>query len=136
MALDHSETSYLFLADAILVVHFLFVMFIVLGLVLILAGGVFSWSWVRNPWFRLAHIAGIGLVVVQSWLGRVCPLTTWEMLLRSKAGEQAYLGSFISHWLTKLLYYQAPQWVFCLGYTLFGLLVAAGWFWVRPRFSK
>jgi hypothetical protein len=106
---------------------------VVVGLLLILAGKPLAWSWVRNPWFRLAHLLAIGVVVVQSWLGQVCPLTRWEMALRAKAGDATYAGSFIAHWVEKLLYYQAPSWVFAACYTAFGALVLASWFWVRPR---
>ena len=125
--------SYLFAADAILFAHVLFVAFVVLGLLAILAGKLLSWSWVRNPWFRLAHLVAIGVVVLQSWLGAICPLTTWEMALRERAGDAAYFGTFISHWLETLLYYRAPEWVFIVCYTVFGALVVASWFWVRPR---
>ena len=124
---------YLVAADLILFVHVLFVAFVILGLVFILVGKLCSWSWVRNPWFRAAHFAAIGVVVLQSWLGAICPLTTWEMGLREKAGEAVYSGSFVAHWLESILYYRAPEWVFILCYTLFGALVAASWFWVRPR---
>ena len=124
---------YLLAADAILLVHFVFVIFVILGLVFILTGKLRSWAWVRNPWFRYAHIAAIGVVVLQSWLGAICPLTIWEMMLREKAGEAVYAGAFIAHWLESILYYQAPQWVFVFAYTAFGIGVAATWYWVRPR---
>lgn len=128
---------YLLAADAMLIAHALFVAFVILGLLLTFAGKIIGWAWVRNPWFRLAHIFGIGVVVLQAWLGVICPLTTWEMALRTKGGDAVYVGSFISHWLGKLLYYQAPAWVFIACYTLFGLMVVASWFWVRPRrFAK
>jgi hypothetical protein len=120
-------------ADLVLVSHALFVAFVVFGLVLVIAGKFFAWSWVRNRGFRIAHLVCIGIVVVQSWLGMICPLTTWEMTLRRQAGDAAYEGSFISHWLGELLYYQAPAWVFVMAYTLFGALVLISWFWVRPR---
>lgn len=124
---------YLIAADGLLLVHALFVLFVVLGLLLILLGGLRGWRWVRNPWFRGLHLAGIAVVVLQAWLGVICPLTTWEMALREKAGGATYSGSFIAHWLEALLYYRAPQWVFILVYTLFGALVIASWWWVRPR---
>lgn len=127
---------FLLAADAILFVHVAFVVFVISGLVLILIGKLYSWSWVRNPWFRSAHVAGIGIVVLQSWLGAICPLTTWEMALREKAGDAVYSGAFIAHWLESILYYRAPEWVFVVSYTLFGLLVAACWYWVRPRRFK
>ena len=125
--------AYLLVADALLVTHVLFVAFVVGGLLLIVAGGIAGWGWVRNPWFRLAHLLGIAVVVVQSWFGVICPLTTWEMAFRARAEGVTYGGSFIAHWLGKVLYYQLPAWVFVVGYSVFGLLVLASWYWVRPR---
>jgi hypothetical protein len=129
-------TIYLLAADAILLVHVAFVIFVIFGLIFILLGKMSSWAWVRNPWFRCAHLAAIGVVVLQSWLGAICPLTIWESALREKAGEAAYAGAFIAHWLEKILYYQAPPWVFVVVYTAFGILVVASWYWVRPRRFK
>jgi hypothetical protein len=127
------QALYFLMADAILIGHLLFVVFVVLGLILIFVGKFLSWQWVRNPWFRVTHSLATGVVVLQSWLDIICPLTIWEMDLRSKAGEFVYEGSFITHWLTELLYYQAPPWVFVVCYTLFGGLVLSSWILVRPR---
>lgn len=123
-------------ADAVLMLHVSFVLFVVLGLALIFAGKWLGWPWVRNRSFRIAHLVAIGIVVLQSWFGVICPLTTLEMALRSRAGDATYSGAFIAHWLESLLYYQAPPWVFAVCYTVFGLLVIASWFWVRPRKPK
>jgi hypothetical protein len=129
----NSTLLYLLAADALLFLHAMFVVFVVAGLVLIFAGGVRGWRWVRNPWFRWAHLAAIAFVVVQAWLGRICPLTAWELALRERAGDAVYTGSFIAYWLDALLYYQAPAWVFTLVYSVFGALVLASWYVVRPR---
>jgi len=128
-----SDFFYLLAADLLLFGHVLFVAFVVFGLVLILIGKPLAWVWVRNPWYRLAHLAAIGIVALQSWFGIVCPLTTLEMALRDRADGVVYTGSFISHWLEALLYYQAPAWVFTVCYTSFAALVVISWFWVRPR---
>ena len=120
-------------ADALLLLHALFVLFVVVGLVLVVIGGLRQWAWVRNPWFRLVHLGAIAFVVLQSWAGRICPLTIWEMGLRARAGEGTYEGSFISHWMGELLYYDAPMWVFAVCYTVFAALVVGCWWWVRPR---
>ena len=128
-----AQTWYLLTADAILLLHVLFVGFVVIGLVLIFIGKWRGWDWVHRFWFRIAHLAAIGFVVLQSWLGAICPLTIWEMKLRDLASDAVYEGAFIAHWLQALLYYEAPLWVFTLVYTLFGALVVASWFWVRPR---
>ncbi|MDX1754545.1 MAG: DUF2784 domain-containing protein [Marinobacter sp.] len=124
---------YQWMADGVLTLHVAVVMFVVLGLVLILAGGVRGWRWVRNRWFRFGHLAAILVVVLQAWLGVICPLTTLEMWLRERAGAGGYSGSFIEHWLQALLYYQAPAWVFVLLYTLFTGVVGLAWWRFPPR---
>jgi hypothetical protein len=121
------------MADLVLLAHLAYVAFVLLGQVLILAGGLRRWQWVKNPWFRWAHLAAIGVVVAQAWLGIICPLTDLEMALREKAGDPTYEGTFIAHWLHQILFFDAPPWAFTLGYTLFGLAVAASWRWIRPR---
>ena len=127
---------YLLAADAVLFIHATFVAFVVFSLALIIAGGLMNWGWVKNYWFRVSHLAAIAVVVIQSWLGIICPLTTWEMALRERAGETVYAGTFVSYWLNRILFYQAPAWVFVLGYSLFGAMVIASWFWIRPRRKK
>ncbi|MAE67948.1 MAG: hypothetical protein CMJ18_27150 [Phycisphaeraceae bacterium] len=119
-------------ADLVLALHVAFVAFVILGLVLTYAGAVRGWVWVRDRWFRRVHLGAIGFVVIQAWLGAICPLTALEMTLRQRAGDAVYQGSFIAHWLHELLYFEAPFVVFTIGYTLFGLLVAASWIIVRP----
>jgi len=120
-------------ADLLLLFHTLLVAFVIFGLVATLVGYFRQWNWVRNLWFRLSHLVVIGIVVLQAWLGVLCPLTIWEMELRAKAGQGGYEGSFVQHWLETILYYNAPDWVFILVYTLFGALVVASWFLVKPR---
>lgn len=128
----NEQVLYLLAADLMLATHVLFVLFVVGGQVAVMIGWMAGWGWVRNFTLRLTHLAAIGVVVVQSWLGIVCPLTTWEMALRARAGDAVYAGAFIAHWLERMLYYQAPEWVFTTVYSVFALLVAASWIWVRP----
>lgn len=125
---------YQLLADAVLVLHVSLVLFVVGGLVLIVLGNLCGWPWVNAWWFRLAHIATIGVVVAEAWWGIVCPLTTLEMWLREQARDRTYSGSFIEHWLQAILFWQAPPWVFTATYTLFGLAVAVAWWKFPPRF--
>src|SRR6187455_1761208 len=122
---------YLLAADSILAVHFAIVVFVIGGLVLIVAGNLRRWRWVNSLRFRWAHLLAIAFVVAESWLGIVCPLTTLEMHLRAAGGEATYGGSFVGHWLRRLLYYDAPPWVFVVCYTAFGALVVASW-WLFP----
>lgn len=125
--------AYLIAADLVLSLHVALVLFVVLGLVLVLCGKMLSWSFVGNPWFRMIHLAAVGILVLQTWLGMTCPLTIWEMELRKRAGDATYGGDFLAHWLDELLYIQAPAWAFVVAYSAFGLLVLVTWFRVRPR---
>jgi hypothetical protein len=122
-----------FLADLVLLVHFGVVLFVVGGLVVVVAGNRHQWAWVNAWWFRLAHLAAIAVVVVQAWLGEYCPLTTLESWLRVEAGDTGYDKSFIAHWVHTLIYYDAPLWVFATAYTVFAVLVLLAWWRYPPR---
>ena len=124
--------AYLLLADLILVLHFLFIVFVVVGLVLIVTGLIRGWRWVRSFWFRVAHVAAIGVVVAQAWGGVICPLTVWENNLRLLGGGAGYEGSFIQHWLHRIMFFESEPWVFAVAYTLFGGLVILTWVWGPP----
>lgn len=123
-------------ADAILVAHALIVCFVVGGQAAILLGWWRGWAWVRNPWFRLAHLATIGVVVLQAWLGRLCPLTVWERELRRAAGQAFHERSFVEHWVAEFLYWDLPWWVFVATYTAFGVLVAWTWWRLPPLWAS
>lgn len=127
-----TEMPYQLLADLVLATHVGLAVFVAGGLALILIGNLRSWVWVNGLWFRLLHLAAIGVIVAETWIGLNCPLTTLEMWLRAKARATTYSGGFIEHWLQKLLYYDAPTWAFAVGYTLFGLLVVATWWYFPP----
>jgi hypothetical protein len=118
------------LADAILVVHFAFVLFVVLGFALVLAGGALGWACVRNRTFRYAHLAAIGFVAAEAVAGMACPLTVWENALRHASPEGP---SFVGRWVGRLLYYDLPEWVFTVAYVLFAIAVAVTLWLVPPR---
>jgi hypothetical protein len=105
------------MADALLVVHFTIVAFIVGGLLLVWLGAALGWRWVRNPWFRYGHLAAIAFVAGEALLGIACPLTVWEDLLRGGVRAE----SFVGRWVRSLLYYQAPEWVFTTAYVAWTL---------------
>ncbi|VWX37053.1 MULTISPECIES: DUF2784 domain-containing protein [unclassified Limnobacter] len=128
--------NYAFAADVVLLTHFAIVLFVVVGLLLIVVGNLRAWPWVNRWWFRVLHLLAISVVVLESWLGIECPLTTLENWLRLQAGQGVYQGSFIQHWVHGVMFYQAPGWVFALVYTLFGLLVAVAWWRWPPQQFK
>lgn len=116
------------LADVVLFVHFAFVLFVVGGLALVWVGAAAGWSWVRNFWFRAAHLAAIVFVAGEALAGVWCPLTTWEDALRGVHAEKG----FLARWIHRVMFYDFPAWTFTVAYVLFALLVAATWFLVRP----
>jgi len=122
-----------FVADLILLVHAAFVAFVVFGQVLIVLGVPGKWRWVRNFRFRLAHLLAIGFVVLEAWWGVDCPLTVWEHELRVRAGGDGYAGSFVEHWVQRIIFFEAPGWVFVLVYTVFAGAVVLTWFLAPPR---
>ncbi len=121
------------LADAILALHVGIVAFVVLGTLAIVAGGAAGWRWVRHRGLRIAHLVLIAFIALQAWLGRLCPLTVWEQQLRARAGGPVYGESFVEHWLSQLIFFEAPWWMFVAAYTGFALLVLACWRWVPPH---
>ena len=125
------------LADLLLLFHFAYVLFVVLGMVVIWMGFFLDWSFVRNFWFRLAHILAIGYVVAESLLSVVCPLTLWENELRLRAGSNSiYQNSFIQYWVHRVMFYDASEITFTILYLLFfGLVLLSFWF-VPPRLPK
>ncbi|HEY5781425.1 MAG TPA: DUF2784 domain-containing protein [Lysobacter sp.] len=125
---------YPLLADVVLAVHFGVVLFVIGGLVAVFVGNrLAAWPWVNALWFRMAHLVAIGVVVAQSWFGMVCPLTTLEVWLREQAGEASHDQSFVAYWLQRLMFFTAPEWVFAVAYTAFGLLVVLAWWRYPPR---
>lgn len=128
-----SPTTATLLADALLALHVGIVIFVVGLLPLVLIGGALGWRWVRHFGLRLTHLALMVFIAAQAWLGQLCPLTEWEQDLRRHAGQSGYSESFIEHWLSRLLYWEAPWWVFVAAYTGFAVGVGVAWWGVRPR---
>jgi hypothetical protein len=121
------------LADAILVLHALLILFNLGAFPVIWVGHFRHWAFVRNFSLRLVHLLLVGVVAAESLLGIWCPLTTWEEALRSKS---MYQNGFIAYWLHKLLFYDFSASVFTLAYVVFFLLVAGTFYFVRPQLPK
>ena len=116
-------------ADALLVAHFLTAAFVVGGLPLIWLGAAVGWRWVRNRWFRVVHLAAIGVIALEALLGVACPLTVWEDLLRGGLQPK----SFVGRWVQALLYYDAPEQLFTVLYVLWALATLLTLWLVPPR---
>ncbi len=126
-----SPTAAAHLADAILVLHVGIAVFVVVMSVAVLLGGVRRWRWIRRRGPRVLHAGLVAVIALQAWLGRLCPLTTWEQRLRAHAGQATYETSFVGHWLSTVLYLELPWWSFVLAYTVVAGVVVVGW-WRWP----
>jgi len=116
------------LADTVVVVHFLIVLFVVTGVPLVYLGAALRWAWVRIWRWRVVHLGAILFIAAESLLGIACPLTVWEDALRS----QRSAGGFIERWIDQLLFYNARPWVFTVAYVAFAALVLITWVAVPP----
>ena len=85
---------YRLLADAVLIVHLAFIVFVALGGLLVL-------HWPRLAWLHLPAIAWGAWIEFSGW---ICPLTPLEVGLRARSGEATYTGGFIEHYITRLIY--------------------------------
>jgi hypothetical protein len=117
------------LADALLAAHFLIAAFIVAGLILVWLGAALGWQWTRNPWFRYLHLGAIAFVAAEALAGIACPLTVWEDMLRGGVRPESFFG----RWAQRLLYYQAPEWVFTVAYVLWTAATLLTLWLVPPR---
>jgi hypothetical protein len=115
------------LADMVLVLHGAFIAWATLGALAV-------WRWPRLVW---AHLPALAWGVWIEATAGLCPLTPLEMMLRRRAGQGSYAGSFIDHHLGALIYPQgltpAAQWRLALGLAAFNLLLYGLIFWRRMR---
>jgi hypothetical protein len=105
------------LADAVVLLHLLFVAFAV-------AGGLLAFRW---RWVPLAHLPALGWAAFVEFTGRICPLTPLENTLRAAGGDAGYTGGFIEHYLLPVLYPAALtrelQWTLGAGLVAFNVVV-------------
>jgi polyferredoxin len=116
-------------ADAVLLVHFAFVSFVLGGFALIWLGALLHWQWIRNFRFRAIHLAAISFVAAEAVAGVMCPLTVWEDALRGSHTQT----SFIARWVRRMLFYELPEWVFTAAYLSFAAMVALTLWLVPPK---
>jgi hypothetical protein len=116
---------YRLLADAVLVVHLGFILFVALG-------GLIVWRWPRAAWLHVPAVAWGALI---EFTGGVCPLTPLEVWLRERGGEAGYSGGFIEHYVTSLIYPGTLTRAAQVGLGFAALLLNGALYWRRfaPR---
>jgi hypothetical protein len=88
-------------AEVTVAVHFAWIVFVVTG----------AFFLRRRRRLRLVHLAAVGYSLAIELYGWICPLTYLEQWLWQRAGQRAYEGAFITHYLESLIYLEAPQWL-------------------------
>jgi hypothetical protein len=94
--LYYLRVLYRLLANAVVIIHALFIVFIVFG-------GFLTWRW-RWRWVAVLHIPSAIWGVLIEYRGWICPLTPLENTLRAKAGQSGYSGGFIEHYVVPAIY--------------------------------
>jgi len=119
------------LANLVLTLHLMLVMFVCRRLLLVVIGNLRGWRWVNNPWFRLGHLATILVVVAEAGWVLSAPLTTLEMWLRAQAGNATYAGGFYRILVPATAVLRRPRLVVHAAYSLSRDAVLASW-WGLP----
>lgn len=85
---------WLWLSNLIVIIHGLFILFVIFGGLLVL-------RWPRLIWLHLPAVSWGVVVELKGW---ICPLTPWENYFRQQAGKEVYTGDFIGEYLLPLIY--------------------------------
>lgn len=123
-------------ADIIVIVHFIWIIFMLLGFFLTVYGffknDFFDW-WL----FRTLHLSGILFVGILTTLRRFCPLTILENLSRAQySPESTYPGSFIVHYIEKLVYPDVNQTLLRVGTVFVAFFVLVVFIIIPPKKIK
>jgi hypothetical protein len=90
---------YHLLADLVFVVHLAFIIFVIVGVLLV-------WRW---RWIVVLHLAAVIWGLAIEFLDAPCPLTPLEQMLLRRVGEEVYRGGFVDHYIVPLIYPDAPS---------------------------
>ena len=128
-----SPASLRTLASIVLYVHFAVVVFNVFWLIAIPLGAWRGWTFVRNFWWRAAHLVSLAVVAVQAAAGALCFLTVWHEALVRTAGGPSGETSLIERVVTRAIFWPLPLWAFVVLYLAAFIYTAALWRLVPPE---
>jgi Protein of Unknown function (DUF2784) len=117
------------LATMLLTAYVLVILFNVGGLVAIPVGSARNAPWVRNFWWRAAHVVSLAAVAGQALAGRACFLTIWQ----DRFSADTSATPLVARWVNRLIYWPLPLWVFTAVYVAVWIVVLWLWFRVPPR---
>ena len=128
--------NYFHLAEFVVFLHLLYAAYVFLGLLLVAAGIIRHWRWVRNFPFRLSHLICTLVVGLEAGGGLICPLTRLENYFIQMGGGSGYYRSFFGNILSALLYYDLPEWLFAITYLIWTVLAILLYLIAPPRRGK
>ncbi len=126
---------YSFLADIIVVIHLSYACFVLFGLLAIIIGVFCGWNWIRKFPFRVTHLVCTVFIPLETLIRMTCPLTTLENFFIRASGAEGYSRSFIGNLASKVLFYEAPEWIFAIIYVALAILVVL-YFILFPPFRS
>lgn len=102
---------YLYMADAVAVVHLMVLAYVVVGQLLIVIAAPCRWQWARNPWFRASHLGVIAYVVYEQFYSIRCFLSVWEEKLKVLGGVDPFAANetFVGRLVSSLFKFDIPQ---------------------------
>jgi hypothetical protein len=117
--------TYKLLADAVVLIHFLWILFLFLG----------AYIGARVRVLRILHLSGLALALITEIFGWYCPLTYLEVWLRSKHDPRwVYAGSFVIHYFEKIVYLELSR-----SFIVIGTVLLVGfnvWYYLGRRSSR
>ena len=117
------------ISDIVLVFHFIIIIFIISGFILVPIGYKMKWVWLSNLKLRSLHLGLICFVTIETTIGMTCPLTIIENLFN----ESQYSQSFIKFWISKIIYWDLPTLFFIILYSLCTLWTILMWKIFPPK---
>jgi len=122
-----------FIANVVAATHIGYFLFVVGGFASIVIGAAKGWTWIRNPWFRVTHLAAVYIVILEDTFKIQCPLNTIEWQLRATSNAAAVSPSAAGRFLDYLLFQTISGLVLDVIYWSLGVTLVVLLFLVKPR---
>ena len=119
-------------SEIVLFFHFIVFLFITVSFFLIPFGYFQKWKWVKNKYYRLTHLVLMGVILIETILGFMCPLTILENFLRNNIEVDNNLTQIIH----QIMYWNLPNYQFIILYILSFSYLIFLWFFFKPNFKK
>ena len=119
-------------SEIVLFFHFIVFLFITVSFFLIPFGYFQKWKWVKNKYYRLTHLVLMGIILIETILGFMCPLTILENFLRNNIEVDNNLTQIIH----QIMYWNLPNYQFIILYILSFSYLIFLWFFFKPNFKK